>query len=259
MTMRGTMLRVSARRVSGAAMLLAPLAVALSLPAAAQEAPARTVEPLVPASGAVLEVSTRGVVRRVPDLATVRAGVTTQAATAAAAMADNAERTARVLAALRRAGVASRDLSTATVQLQPQYRYGENVAPAITGYQAVNSVSVRFRDVARAGAVLDALVAAGANQIDGPRLSFDQPEAALDEARTEAVARARARADLYARAAGLKVERIVSITEAGQDDGGSPDPRPMFRVAAAESRVPTEILPGEAEISASLNVRFLLR
>ena len=232
---------------------------ALSGSATAQEAGSRTVEPLVPASGAVLEVGAQGIVRRVPDLATVRAGVTTQAPTAAAAMAENAERTARVLAALRRAGVADRDLSTANVQLQPQYRYGENVAPAITGYQAVNSVSVRFRDVAKSGAVLDALVAAGANQIDGPSLSFDRPEAALDEARADAVAKARARAELYARAAGLRVDRIVSISEAGQDDGGPSNPRPMFRMAAAEARAPTQILPGETEITATVNVRFLLK
>jgi len=236
-----------------AAMLAAPL------PAIAQGGTPQTVEPLVPASGAVLEVGARGMVRRVPDLATVRAGVTTQAATAAAAMAENADRTARVVAALRRAGVAERDLSTATVQLQPQYRYGENVAPTITGYQAVNGVSVRFRDVAKAGTVLDALVAAGANQIDGPSLSFDRPDAALDEARADAVAKARARAELYARAAGLRVDRIVSITEAGQDTGGSPDPRPMFRMAANSAQAASQVLPGETEISATVNVRFLLR
>lgn len=234
----------------------AVMSTAVAASAAAQEP--RTVEPLVPASGAVLEVSARGLVRRAPDLATVRAGVTTQAPTAAAAMAENAERTARVLAAVRRAGVAERDLSTASVQLQPQYRFGENVAPAVTGYQAVNSVSVRFRDVRRAGPVLDALVAAGANQLDGPRLTLDRPGAALDEARADAVARARSRAELYARAAGLRVERIVSITEAGQDEGGEPGPRPMFRMAA-DARAPTEIMPGETEVSATLNVRFLLR
>jgi uncharacterized protein YggE len=245
------------RAVMVAAMLTAPLMVPLA--ATAQEAPSRTVEPLVPASGAVLEVGARGFVRRVPDLATVRAGVTTQAPTAAAAMAENADRTARVLAALRRAGVAERDLTTASVQLQPQYRYGENVAPAITGYQAVNSVAVRFRDVKRAGPVLDALVAAGANQIEGPNLSFDRPDAALDEARADAVAKARARADLYAKAAGLRVDRIVSISEAGSDDGGSSDARPMFRMAAQQASAPTQVLPGETEISATINVRFLLR
>ncbi|MGS3087700.1 SIMPL domain-containing protein, partial [Escherichia coli] len=85
-----------------------------------------------------------------------------------------------------------------------QYRYTDGQPPAITGYQATNTVSVRFRDVARSGTVLDTLVAEGANQIEGPNLSIDKPDAALDEARTDAVKRARARADLYASAAGMR-------------------------------------------------------
>jgi len=235
-------------------------ALMLSTPAlAAAQEPARSVEPLVPAAGTVLEVSAEGRVSRVPDLATIRAGVTTQSATAAQALSENAARMARVVAALRRTGVAERDLSTATVQLQPQYRYADNQPPAITGYQAVNSVSVRFRDVSKAGGVLDALVKEGANQIDGPRLSLSRPDAALDEARADAVTRARARADLYARAAGLRVERIVSITEAGQNAGDEPGPRPMFRVAAMAAEAPTQVLPGETDVTATLNVRFLLR
>ncbi len=75
----------------------------------------------------------------------------------------------------------------------------------------------------------------------------------------DAVAKARARAELYARAAGLRVDRIVSISEAGQDDGGPSNPRPMFRMAAAEARAPTQILPGDTEITATVNVRFLLK
>ncbi len=234
---------------------IAPLAV----PAAAQTAPTPTsVAPLIPATGTVLDVTAEGRTTRVPDLATIRAGVVTQGATAAQAMADNAAAMARVMAALRKAGVAPRDLATATVQLQPQYRYVENLAPAVTGYQATNSVSVRFRDIARSGAILDALVGVGANQIDGPSLSVAEPDAALDEARAAAVKRAQARAELYARAAGLRVVRLISIAEAGQNDGG-PDRPPvmMMRMAKADS-APTEIAPGEKEITASVQVRFLL-
>ena len=154
--------------------------------------------------------------------------------------------------------VAPRDIQTASVALQPQYRYADNQPPAITGYQATNSVAVRFRDIARSGAILDALVREGANQIDGPNLSLDQPEAALDEARTDAVRRARARADLYARAAGMNVVRIVSIAEAGQNDGSSPRP-PIAFAMRARADAPTPIAAGEADVSVSLNVRFLLR
>lgn len=236
------------------------VAAALMIPAAAQaQTTPTTVEPLVPAQGTILDVSAEGRTTRVPDLATVRAGVVSQAQTAAAALGDNARRMDAVLAALKRAGVAPRDIATATVALSPQYRYTDGQPPAITGYQATNTVSVRFRDVARSGAVLDALVAQGANQIDGPSLSIDQPDAALDEARTDAVKRARARADLYAAAAGMKVARVISIAEAGQD-AGTPGPQPMFMARALKAdAAPTAIAPGEKEVTVTLSVRFLLQ
>ena len=237
--------------MGAAAMLLAAAA-----PAAAQTV---AVEPMISASGTVLDVTAEGRTTRVPDVATIRAGVVAQAPTAAAALGDNAGRMARVLAALRRAGVASRDIMTANVALQPQYRYGENQPPIITGYQASNNVAVRFRDVARSGTILDALVAEGANQIDGPALSVDNPDAALDEARTDAVRRARARAELYARAAGLSVVRVVSIAEAGQDAGGPDRPAIMLQARMAEASAPTLVAPGERQVSATLLVRFLLR
>lgn len=229
----------------------------LASPAAAQTGQAG-IAPLIPATGTVLDVTAEGRTTRVPDLATIRAGTVTQGATAAKAMTDNAAAMARVLAAVRKAGVASRDLATATVQLQPQYRYVENQAPVVTGYQATNSVSIRFRDIARSGAILDALVGVGANQIDGPSLSVGEPDAALDEARADAVKRARARADLYARAAGLRVVRMISVAEAGQDAGGPDRPPVMFARMAKADAAPTEIAPGEKDITATLQVRFLL-
>jgi uncharacterized protein YggE len=214
--------------------------------------------PILP-DATVLDVSATGRVSRVPDVATIRAGVVTQSATAAAALSDNAARMAKVLASLRSAGVAERDIATSTVALQPQYRYAENQPPVITGYQATNTVSVRFRDVARSGVGLDALVRAGANQIDGPTLSIDKPDEALDSARADAVARAKARAALYARAAGLSVVRIVSISENGEDAGGGPRP-PVFAMARMKADAPaTELAPGETEVTATVSVRFVLK
>ena len=210
-----------------------------------------------PPAGTTLDVSAEGRVSRVPDVATIRAGVVAQAPTAAAALADQATRMARVLAALKKAGIAARDLATAQIGLQPQYRYTDGQPPVVTGYQATNSVAVRFREVARAGAILDALVAAGANQIDGPELSVDQPEAALDEARTQAVTRARARADLYARAAGLHVRRIVSISEGAAETGG-PRPPVLYARAAVAQQAETQIAAGERDLLVTVQVRFLL-
>lgn len=203
--------------------------------------------------GTLLDVQAEGRVSRVPDVATIRAGVVAQAPTAVAALADQATRMARVLASLKRAGVLPRDIATATIGLSPQYRYTDGQPPAITGYQATNSVSVRFRDIAHAGGILDALVAAGANQIDGPELAIDQPDAALDEARVAAIKTARARAELYARAAGLHVRRIVSIGEGGANPGA---PQPPMLYARAKAQ--TEIAPGEKNLTVTVNVRFLL-
>ena len=238
--------------------LLATAAIIAALPlAAAQAQDTPSVVPMIQADGTVLDISATGQTTRVPDVATIRAGVVTQNATASAALAENADRMARVLTALKKAGVAARDIATANVSLQPQYRYGENVPPAITGYQASNTVSVRFRDIAKSGAILDALVKEGANQIDGPNLAIDKPDAALDEARGDAIKRARARAELYAKAAGMTVARIVSIAEGGENSGG---PRPvMMQFKRASADASTEIAPGETDVTVSVTVRFLLK
>ena len=233
-----------------AALVLVTL-VAVAAPALAQ-APAEA--PVNP--GTTLDISAEGRVSRVPDVATIRAGVVAQAPTAAAALADRSTRMARVIAALKKAGIAPRDIATAQVGLQPQYRYTDGQPPVITGYQATNTVAIRFRDIDRAGAILDALVAAGANQMDGPDLSVDQPEAALDEARTQAIVRARARAELYARAAGLHVRRIVSISEGAVDSAGPRPPMLYARAAAASDS--TQIAAGERDLAVTVQVRFLL-
>lgn len=236
--------------------LMLSAAAVLALPAGAQVAlPMATVVP----DGTVLDVTATGRVSRTPDLATITAGVVTQAPLAADALSENARRMDAVIKALKAAGLAARDLSTSNVALSPQYRYQDGKPPVVTGYQATNSVAIRFRDIARAGAVLDALVRAGANQIDGPNLSLSDPEAALDEARTQAIAKARARAELYAKAAGLSVARIVAINEAGENGGDRPRPMPMMARAAVQSDAETVVLPGETDVSASVNVRFLLK
>jgi uncharacterized protein YggE len=236
---------------TAAVITLSSIAVA---PALAQTMP---VAPAVIPDGTLLDVTATGKTTRVPDLATIRAGVVTQAATAAAALSDNANRMSAVLSALKRAGIQPRDIATANVSLQPQYRYEDNKPPVITGYQATNNVSIRFRDIAKSGAILDALVAQGANQIDGPNLSLDQPDAALDEARVDAVKRAQARAQLYAKAAGLSVSRILTIAEGGEI-AGPPPPMPVYRMAAAKA-ADTQVMPGESDVTVTITVRFLLK
>ena len=233
---------------------LAAAIAALPVPAAAQVATA----PAVMIDGTILDVSATGTTVRVPDVATIRAGVVTQAPTAAAALAANASRMARVLAALKAAGVAERDVQTSNIGLQPQYRYVQNETPVVTGYQATNMVAVRFRDIARSGTILDTLVKQGANQIEGPTLTIDKPDAAQDEARVDAVANARARAELYARAAGLRVDRIVAIAEGGGNMPPPPMPMMMARAQSSDA-AESKVAAGEQDVSVSITVRFLLK
>jgi len=211
----------------------------------------------LPDHGTRLDIVATGHVQRTPDIATISAGVVTQASEAGKAMAANADRMAATIAALRKAGVADRDIQTAQVSLQPQYRYGDNQPPVLTGYQVSNRVTLRLRDLKNAGRILDALVAAGANQIDGPSFGLDKPEAALDEARTQAIATARARAELYAKAAGLKVVRIARISET--DGGQSPiRPMPMMAMAVRGKAADTSVEAGEQELSVTVSVSFEL-
>jgi uncharacterized protein len=209
-----------------------------------------------PIAGTRLELSADGQVTRSPDIATLSAGVVTQSSSAASAMADNAKRMAAAIAALRRAGVADKDIRTASLSLQPQYRYADNQPPAVTGYQASNQLSITFRDIARTGAILDALVGQGVNQISGPDFALEHPDAALDEARAQAMQKARARAEVYARAAGLGVKRIVAISEAG---GYSPAPQPRAFMMAAREKAATDVQPGEEKIGVTLQVTFELQ
>jgi uncharacterized protein YggE len=161
-----------------------------------------------------------------------------------------------VIAALKKAGVADRDMQTSSISLSPQYKYGENQPPTITGYQASNTVNVRLRELGKAGAVLDALVKQGANQINGPTFTLDKPEAAMDEARADAVKNAQARANLYATATGLKVRRIVSISESGEMQ---PQPRPVMMFArAGKMDESTPVAAGENTIGVDLNVVYEL-
>jgi uncharacterized protein YggE len=116
-------------------------------------------------------------------------------------------------------------------------------------------VSVRFRDIARTGPILDALVAQGANQINGPILTMDKPEAALDEARMAALTTARARAEVYARQLGKRIVRILSVSEGG---GGYPPPMPMAALRMEARDAANKIDPGEQLLSVTLSVSFEL-
>jgi uncharacterized protein YggE len=185
------------------------------------------------------------------------AGVVTRAPQAEAALRDNAQRMERVRGALRRLGIEPRDIQTGTISLNQDYeRPREPMAgrPEPSGYVASNQLTIRFRDVAAAGRIIDALVAEGVNNVQGPMFGLSNQAAALDEARTRALGVARARADLYARTLGTRVRRIVSVSETGQHG----------IIVTGEARgamamdASTRIEPGEQLVSTSLTVTFEL-
>ena len=233
----------------------------LSLAAAAMAAPAalpaQAVAIVQPIAGTRLDISATGTVSRVPDLAIITAGVVTKSATATGAIADNAARMERVRAALRRAGIADRDIQTSSINLNPDYRYENNQPPVLTGYQASNNVSVKFRDIRNSGKILDALVAQGANQLNGPSLTIDKPESAYDEARVKAIAAGRARAELYARSLVMRVVKLVSVSE-GSGNYPRP-PMPMVMMAKAERGADTSIDPGSQDLEVTLSMSFDLQ
>ena len=231
---------------------LALLSLSFAMPVEAQMAQSQTL------SGTRLELQARGESRVVPDIAIVSAGVVTQAPDAASAMRDNAGRMARVMAALKKAGLAEKDIQTQSVSLSPQYRYANNEVPVITGYQANNTVSVRFRDIGKSGAVLDILVKEGANQINGPTLTIDDPQAAQDAARLSAIKTLQTRAALYAKATGMQVKRIIALSEAADY---SPSPMPMMMRAgmAEDASAKTSIAAGEQAVGVTVTAVFELQ
>ena len=238
---------------------LAPLLLSLSLAlGAAMTAHAQTVPTAVASDATLLNVSAQAEAHRVPDIATLSAGVVTQAVDGNTAMRENAVQMDKVMAAIKAAGIAERDIQTSGINLSPQYRYAENEPPKITGYQASNTVSLKVRDITKLGKVLDSLAAQGANQINGPSFEIDQPEPVYDEARLAALKKSQARAETYAKALGLRVRRIVSISEGNQ---GGFRPMPMMAMAAgrsAKAEMDTAVSPGETTVSVNLDVVFEL-
>jgi uncharacterized protein YggE len=205
-----------------------------SLPGAAAAAAADTMF-----RATTLNLASYGEVKAAPDTATVSLGVQVQAKTAAAAMAQNAEQMNRVVDALKRAGIPARNIQTSGLSLSTQYAYADNQPPRLTGYQAANTVTVNVDDISRLGAPLDAVVGAGANQINGIEFGLRDPQKAEDQARLIAVKALQAKAQLYAQATGYRVSRLVNLAE-GSSIAAPPQPMVMSMARRAEKATPVE-------------------
>jgi uncharacterized protein YggE len=202
----------------------------------------------------VLTVSGVGEVKGAPDQAQLSTGVVTQAATAAAALASNSRAMTSVFDTLKRAGIAEKNIQTSNFSVSPQYASTKPGGPShIAAYQVSNTVTVMVDKLDKVGPALDALVAAGSNQIDGPNFSIADPKPLLAKAREEAVKDATARAQTLAAAAGVTLGAIVSISEGG----GYAPPQPMYRMAMTASPAPPPpVSAGEESVSASVSITW---
>lgn len=238
-----------------AAALSALLVAGAAGTAAAQTAPASAADTVFQAT--TLSLSAFGEVRRAPDTATITLGVQTDGATAAEALRQNAVRMNQVIAALKRGGVEARDIQTSGLSLSPQYVYQENLPPRLTGYQASNQVTITVRDLAGLGQAVDAAVNAGASNVGGIAFGLEDSAAAEDAARLAAVKALQAKADLYARATGYRIARLVTLSEGG--GYAPPPPMPVLAMAARMDKAEsTPVEAGELKVRIDVNATFEL-
>lgn len=228
------------------ALMLGSTLLAFTVPAAAmaQEMPG-AMHMMQPAP--VLNLSAYGEVKVAPDMATISFAVVTEASSAAEAMRLNAARMTQVMTALRRAGIAERDVQTSGLNLAAQYDYVQNEPPRLRGYQAVNRVTVIINDLDAVGSTADAVVAAGVNQIDGISFGLKDPSAAENAARRLAVRALQGKASLYADALGVQLAGIRSLSEGG--GYATPVPMPMYaRAEMAMDAGSTPIAAGQLTV-----------
>jgi uncharacterized protein YggE len=230
-------------RINHQAHLAAIAALALfALPALAQGAPP-----------AVISVIGEAQISVAPDQAQIDGGVTSEAKTAREASDINNAAMGKVLLALKGAGIEEKDYQTSRLSLQPQYPPNRPAGSPITGYRASNHVTIRLRDVTKVASVIDVLVAAGANEIGGINFVVSQASKVLDDARERAIADARRKAEIYAKAAGVALGEPLGISE----ESG---PAPMFRgKMAAPMAAAAPVAQGEETLSVSVNVSWAIK
>ena len=205
-----------------------------------------------------ITVTGKGTVVVSPDIADVRLGVVVTKPTVKAARATAAEAMTRVIAALKKLGIADKDIQTTTVSLQPAYDYSKQAnPPRITGYTLSNGVAVTVRNLDQAGDVIDGSLAAGATSLDGVTFRVDDPAKAQQQARTDALNQAKASADTLAKAAGISITGVATISEVA-----APAPYPMYFGAMAAAPVVdtarTPIQPGSSDVTITVTVSYLI-
>jgi uncharacterized protein YggE len=222
--------------------IIAAAVALLGAPALAQPAPPPAISVIGEASVSVA-----------PDQAQIDGGVTSDAKTAREAAETNNAAMGKVLQALKGAGIEEKDYQTSRLSLQPQYAPNRTGPSPVTGYRASNRVTIRVRDVTKVASVIDVLVGAGANDIGGINFTISQPSKHLDDAREKAVADARRKAEIYAKAAGVTLGEPLSISEEGA-------PAPLFRgKMAAPMAAGAPVAQGEETLSVTVSVSWAIK
>ena len=225
-----------------------PVFAMTTAPAAAQE---------LKLTDRTISISATGHAYAEPDIASINTGVITEAEIAKDALAANTEAMTKVIETLKAAGLESRDIQTTDFSIQPKYQYNQdNSPPKLVGYTVSNQVSIRVRDLKKLGAILDAVVQSGSNQINGIQFDVSSAPALRDTARKQAVENARKLAALYAEAAGVKLGPILKIEETTSIVG----PQVNYRVQAASAdSAPVPIAGGQQAIEAQVNIVWALQ
>jgi hypothetical protein len=205
----------------------------------------------------VISLSGQGEVRRAPDIAFVTTGVLSQGATAAQALTANTSAMNALFAALKDAGIADKDVQTSNFMVQPRYNFQENKAPELVGYDVSNNVTVTVRKIADLGAILDKVVQAGSNQINGIGFEVSEPAAYLDEARKLATQDATRKAKIYAEAMGVSLGPVMSISEGVSFAPPMPMARGKVMMDAAAAPVP--VAAGEQRLSVDVNITWEIK
>jgi uncharacterized protein len=222
--------------------LVVATATLLATPAVAQPVPP-----------AAISVTGEASVSVPPDLAQVDGGVTSDGKTAREASDTNNAAMGKVLLALKGAGIDEKDYQTSRLSLQPQYAPNRSGPSPVVGYRASNRVTIRVRDMTKVANVIDVLVGAGANEVGGINFMVSQASKLLDDAREKAVADARRKADIYAKAAGVTLGEPLSISEEGSSV-------PVYRgKMAAPMAAGAQVAQGEETLSVTVSVTWAIK
>jgi uncharacterized protein YggE len=202
------------------------------------------------AADRLVTVTGEATVAVAPDMAVIRVGVTSVGKTAREASDTNAKQMTAVLAAIKDAGIGARDIQTSRLSLQPQYDPNRSGTARLLGFQATNQITVNIRDIDKLAGIIDQAIAAGANEMSGLEFVVSEQSKLLDQARDDAVADARRKAERYAKAAGVKLGAVTSISE----EGSAPQPRLIQAMRAGAAPV----APGEQTLRAVVTVSYEL-